>query len=129
MAVFDPGSHGSTFGGNPLSCAVAMASLDVILDEDLVGKSFSQGVRFREQLEPLLGNGVVTSVRGRGLLNAIQIDPKAGRGRFFTEALMHEGLLAKETHETTIRFAPPLVISEDELDWALETITRVLSPA
>lgn len=128
LGVFDPGSHGSTFGGNPLACAVAMEALDVIGDEKLVARSASMGEFFLSRLEPLVGNGVVSEVRGRGLLIAVQIGNRAGKARTYTERLKNEGVLAKETHETTVRFAPPLVISEEEAAWALERITAVFSP-
>ncbi len=127
LGVFDPGSHGSTFGGNPLSVAVARTALKVIEDEGLVERSASMGQLFRSRMEAHLGRGVVTAVRGRGLLNAIDIDPRAGKAREFTEKLKDQGILAKETHQCTIRFAPPLVISTGELEWALERIDSVLT--
>ncbi len=128
LGVFDPGSHGSTFGGNPLACAVAMEALDVITDENLVSRSAAMGELFVRQLEPLVGNGVVAEVRGRGLLIAVQIAEQAGKARAYTERLMEAGVLAKETHETTVRFAPPLVISEQEAQWALDKIVGVFTP-
>ena len=128
LGVFDPGSHGSTFGGNPLACAVAMEALDVIRDENLVVRSAAMGRLFVDRLKRLVGNGVVDEARGRGLLVAVQISAAAGKARTFTERLMKKGILAKETHETTVRFAPPLVISEEEAHWALDRIVEVLSP-
>jgi ornithine--oxo-acid transaminase len=127
LGVFDPGSHGSTFGGNPLAVAVARMALKVIKDENLVERSATMGQLFRSRMETHLGNGVVTAVRGRGLLNAIDIDPKAGKARVFTEKLKDQGILAKETHQCTIRFAPPLVILREELEWAMERIDSVLT--
>lgn len=128
MSVFNPGSHGSTFGGNPFACAVAREALRVIEEEGLAGRAQEMGKYFRDGLNGLLGNGVVTQVRGRGLLNAIEIDPSAGTARQFAEKLVEAGVLAKETHNTIIRFAPPLVISHDEIDWAMERIRSVFSP-
>jgi len=127
LGVFDPGSHGSTFGGNPLAVAIARMALNVIKEENLVERSASMGQLFRRRMEAHLGKGVVTAVRGRGLLNAIDVDPVAGKARAFTERLKDRGILAKETHHCTIRFAPPLVISTEELEWALERIDSVLT--
>jgi ornithine--oxo-acid transaminase len=127
MSVFDPGSHGSTFGGNPLACAIAMEALDVIIDERLPERADEQGRRFRGALADLVGRGVVKDVRGRGLLNAVEIDRAAGPARPFTMRLKDAGVLAKETHDTTIRFAPPLTISDDEMTWALDRIRSVLT--
>ncbi len=128
LGVFDPGSHGSTFGGNPLACAVAREALQVIVEEGLPERATALGETFRSRLEPLVGNGVVELVRGRGLLNAVAVTSQSGAARAFCERLREEGILAKETHQTIIRFAPPLVLSEDELEWALERIVRVLTP-
>ncbi len=127
LGVFEPGSHGSTFGGNPLACAVAREALDVIVDEDLAARSETLGSVFRSRLEKLVGNGIVLQVRGRGLLNAVDIDPAAGAARKYCERLREAGILAKETHQTIIRFAPPLVLSADDLEWALGRIEKVLS--
>ena len=127
MDVFDPGSHGSTFGGNPLACAVAREALNVIVDEELPARAEAHGKVFRSRLRKLVGNGVVGSVRGRGLLNAVDILPAAGAARQYCERLQAKGILAKETHQTIIRFAPPLVLQRKDLDWALERIEMVLS--
>ncbi len=127
LGVFEPGSHGSTFGGNPLACAVAMEAMNVIVEENLPARAESLGQAFRGRLRSLVGNGIVDSVRGRGLLNAIDIAPEAGAARLFCERLRESGILAKETHETIIRFAPPLVLSTDDLEWALGRIEKVLS--
>ena len=129
LSVFDPGSHGSTFGGNPLACAIAREALRVITDEGLVGRAETMGRQFRAHLGRLVGNGVVERVRGRGLLNAVDIAPAAGSAREFSERLRDAGVLAKETHSTIIRFAPPLTISEEELNWAMERIAKVLGSA
>jgi ornithine--oxo-acid transaminase len=127
LGVFEPGSHGSTFGGNPLACAVAREALDVLVEEGLPARAETLGQVFRSRLEKLVGNGIVLQVRGRGLLNAIDIDPAAGAARTFCERLREAGILAKETHHTIIRFAPPLVLSADDLEWALGRIEKVLS--
>lgn len=126
MSVFDPGSHGSTFGGNPFACAVAREALRVIQDEGLAGRAHDMGELFRNGLAELIGNGVVAHVRGRGLLNAVEIASSAGKARGFAEKLADVGILCKETHDTVIRFAPPLVITPDEVNWALGRIRKVL---
>ena len=126
MSVFDPGSHGSTFGGNPLACAVADAALDVLGDGDLIEHSKRLGERLLGRLQGL-GSNRIAAVRGRGLWAAIELEPAAGGARRYCEALRDEGLLCKETHTHTIRLAPPLVISEDQLDWACDRIAAVLA--
>jgi ornithine--oxo-acid transaminase len=123
--AFEPGSHGSTFGGNPLACAIASAALQVILDEGLVQKSKENGIYFSQQLKSI-SSPLIESVRGKGLMIAIELNPQAGKARKYTEGLMKKGLLAKETHQTIIRFAPPLTITQKELDWAIEQIKSVL---
>lgn len=125
-AAFNPGNHGSTFGGNPLACAIASAAIDVIVDEKLVEKSAEMGEYFVGKLRAL-NSPHVKEVRGRGLLIAVEIKKESGKARKYSESLMKEGILAKETHETTIRFAPPLVITKKEIDWALERIAKVLA--
>ena len=122
MDVFTPGDHGSTFGGNPLGCAIAIAALKVIVDEDLPGRSAELGAYFLDRLKTL-GNPHIREIRGRGLWIGVELD---GPARPYCEALMEKGLLCKETHENVIRFAPPLVITKDELDWAFERIRQVL---
>ena len=124
--AFEPGSHGSTFGGNPLACAIASAALDVIIDEDLVQNSFVKGAYFKSGLENM-SSSLIKEVRGKGLMIAIELKEEAGAARVYTEKLMKLGVLAKETHGTTIRFAPPLIITSDELDFALDKIAQVLS--
>jgi ornithine--oxo-acid transaminase len=121
MMVIGPGQHGSTFGGNPLACAVATAALDILIDEKLDHKSDALGNRFREGLRALRSNKM-KEIRGMGLLNAIELTPGVGKARQYTEKLKSLGVLAKETHEVTIRFAPPLVISESEVDWLVGKI-------
>ncbi|MGZ4107192.1 MAG: ornithine--oxo-acid transaminase [Tumebacillaceae bacterium] len=122
LGVFDPGSHGSTFGGNPLGCAVAIAALDVLTDERLVERSLELGAYFLEQLQQMQ-NEKITEVRGRGLFIGVELSEAA---RPYCEQLKELGLLCKETHENIIRFAPPLVISKEELDWAIARIKQVL---
>jgi len=122
MSVFVPGNHGSTFGGNPVACAVGKAAIEVTLEEKLVENSFEQGAYLRTALEKM-GSPHVKQVRGRGLLIGVEVK---GRARPFCEKLAELGLLCKETHETVIRFAPPLVITREEVDWALERIGEVL---
>lgn len=121
LRVFNPGSHGSTFGGNPLACAVAVAALDVIHDEKLAERSDELGSYFLKQLRAIW-NPAIAEVRGRGLFIGVELNVPA---RPYCEALMALGLLCKETHETTIRFAPPLTITKEELDWALDRIREV----
>ena len=123
--AFDPGSHGSTFGGNPMACAIAYASLDVIKEEKLVERSDEMGAFFKEELIKL-NSPKIKEVRGKGLLIAIELEQSAGPARNYTLALLEKGLLAKETHQTTIRFSPPLVINKEEIGKAIEIIKRVL---
>ncbi len=126
MDVFGPGDHGSTFGGNPLGSAVGMAALEVIEEENLVEKAYELGQYFREALEKMQ-SPFVKEVRGKGLLIGVEIKPEHGTARPFCERLMELGLLCKETHDYTIRFAPPLTITKEEIDWSLEKIAKVLS--
>jgi len=125
MQVFTPGTHGSTYGGNPLACAVAEAALDVLVDEGLVERSAELGAVLRDGIEAI-GSPHVKEVRGAGLWIGVELHESAGGARRFCEALKDEGLLCKETHVHTIRFAPPLVVEREELDWALERIGKVL---
>ncbi|AMA74591.1 MULTISPECIES: ornithine--oxo-acid transaminase [Aneurinibacillus] len=122
LGVFEPGSHGSTFGGNPLGCAVAIAALEVLEEENLVQRSLEMGEYFKEKLLQI-ENPIIKEVRGRGLFIGVELTEKA---RPYCEALKDLGLLCKETHETTIRFAPPLIISKEDLDWAIARIYQVL---
>jgi len=125
MSVFHPGEHGSTFGGNPLACAVARTALRVILEEALIENSARLGEYFLSRLRSL-SSPHVKEVRGKGLWIGVELLPSAGGARRFCEALQAQGLLCKETHVNTIRFAPPLVITREEIDWALERIADVL---
>ncbi len=126
MGVFDPGSHGSTYGGNPLACAVAGAALDVLTDEKLIERAAELGAHLDARLRALASSPLVKAVRCVGLWAGIDLHESAGGARRFTELLKREGLLAKGTHVHTIRLAPPLVISREELDQACDTLDRVL---
>lgn len=125
LGVFMPGEHGSTFGGNPLACAVAREALKVLVDEDLINKAAELGEYFMAQLRKI-DSPHVKEVRGRGLLIGVELKPEARGARRFCEALMDRGLLCKETHDHVIRFAPPLVIKKEDIDWALAHIDEVL---
>ena len=125
LGVFNPGDHGSTFGGNPLAAAIARESIKVLIEEKLVEKSFELGNYFRQKLNDI-GSIHVNEVRGKGLFIGVELKPEAKGARRFCEALMSEGILCKETHENVIRFAPPLVITKEEIDWAIERIEKVL---
>jgi ornithine--oxo-acid transaminase len=124
LGVFKPGEHGSTFGGNPLGCAVARESLRVIREERLVENAAERGAYFLEKLRKVRSRHI-REVRGRGLLIGVELYPAAGGARRFCEELMKEGLLCKETHDNVIRFAPPLIIREKDLNWALKRIKSV----
>ncbi len=126
LGVFKPGEHGSTFGGNPLGAAVARVAMKVLVEERLAERAAELGDYFMSRLRRIPSKHV-KEVRGRGLLIGVELHPEAGGARRFCEALQAEGLLCKETHTHVIRFAPPLVIGKDDIDWALERIARVLS--
>ncbi|MEZ0396262.1 MAG: ornithine--oxo-acid transaminase [Anaerolineales bacterium] len=126
LGLFAPGEHGSTFGGNPLAAAVARAALAVLRDENLAERAARLGDYFIEQLSEI-PSPHVKEVRGRGLLIGVELKPEAGGARRFCEALQGRGILAKETHEHVIRFAPPLVIEKETIDWALPLIRDVLN--
>jgi ornithine--oxo-acid transaminase len=125
MGVFTPGSHGSTFGGNPLACAIADAALDVLVEERLIERSAELGPWMKAQLEAMK-SPYIKELRGIGLWYGIELHPDAGGARKFCEALQQEGMLCKETHKHTIRLAPPLVVEKADLEWALERLRRVL---
>jgi ornithine--oxo-acid transaminase len=125
MGVFHPGDHGSTYGGNPLAAAVGRAALRVLVDENLVERSEELGTYFMERLSRI-ESPHVQEIRGKGLWIGIELKKEAGGARRFCEALMREGVLCKETHDHVIRIAPPLVITREEIDWALERIEKVL---
>jgi len=122
MSVFKPGDHGSTFGGNPLACAIARASLRVLVEEKMVERSAELGAYFLQQLKAITSANV-KEVRGLGLWIGMEM---SGRARPYCEKLKDEGILCKETHEHVIRFAPPLVITKDEIDWAVGKIAKVV---
>lgn len=122
LGVFEPGSHGSTFGGNPLACAVAIAALEVLEEEKLAERSDELGRYFTKRLAEL-DSPHVKEIRSRGLFIGLELHSAA---RPFCEQLMGKGLLCKETHETTIRFAPPLIISKKDIDWAMERIAEII---
>ena len=125
MNVLQPGEHGSTFGGNPLACAVARTALKVLVEERMVENADEMGAHFKQGLEQI-SSDKIQSVRGKGLMLGVQFHPEAGGARQFCEALKSKGLLCKETHDHIIRFAPPLVITRDQVDWALERIEAVI---
>jgi len=125
LGVFNPGSHGSTFGGNPLACAVAREALKVLVEEEMIENSARLGDYFLGRLQRIESDHVEL-VRGKGLFIGVVLRREAGGARRFCEALKDKGLLCKETHEHVIRFAPPLIITKEELDWALERIEEVL---
>ncbi len=128
LGVLKPGEHGSTFGGNPLGCAVARMALKVLVDEGMVENAARQGARLTEGLRSLRSN-VVKEVRGRGLMVALELHPEVGGARGYCQALQKRGLLCKETHHDTIRIAPPLVITADQVDWMVEQFAGVLAEA
>jgi ornithine--oxo-acid transaminase len=125
MGVFKPGQHGSTFGGNPLGSAVAIASLDVLVEEKLAERSDRLGERFRAALRQA-PSSKVKEVRGKGLLIGLELHPSAGTGRELGLKLMQRGILAKDTHVQTVRFAPALVVAEETLDWAASQILEAI---
>ncbi|MET0274734.1 MAG: ornithine--oxo-acid transaminase, partial [Phenylobacterium sp.] len=125
MGVLHPGEHGSTFGGNPLACAVARAALKVLVEEGMVENAARVGDRLKADLARIPAAGV-KQVRGRGLMLAVELFPDAGGARRVCEALQARGLLAKETHDHTIRIAPPLILTDDQSDWIAEQFAAVL---
>lgn len=126
LGTLKPGQHGSTFGGNPLACAVARAAMRVLVEEGMIENAARQGARFLQGLKDIRAN-TIRDVRGRGLMLAVDLHPEAGRARRYCEALQAKGILAKDTHEHTIRIAPPLVITSDQVDWALERFATTLT--
>ena len=126
LGVLKPGQHGSTFGGNPLACAVARAALKVLTEEGMIENAEKMGDYFLEGLRSIRSN-IVKDVRGRGLMMAVELVPEAGGARQYCYTLKDRGLLAKDTHENTIRLAPPLVITKSQVDWAVEQIEKTLA--
>ncbi|PJF41844.1 MAG: ornithine--oxo-acid transaminase [Phototrophicales bacterium] len=125
LGVFRPGDHGSTFGGNPLACAVARTALRVLIEENMIENAEKMGAYLKAKLQSIRSPHI-KEVRGKGLLIGVELHPTSGGARRFCEALQQEGLLCKETHHHIIRFAPPLVITQEQIDWAFERIERVL---
>lgn len=125
MDVLQPGEHGSTFGGNPLACAIARTALKVLVEEGLIENAASMGKYFLEGLKQI-SNPYIKEVRGKGLMIGLEFYPEAGGARQYCEKLKKNGLLCKETHNHIIRFAPPLVITKAQIEWALEIISSVL---
>ena len=126
LGVLNPGQHGSTFGGNPLACAIARTALKVLVEEGLIENAASMGTYFLEGLKQI-SNPYIKEVRGKGLMIGLEFYPDAGGARPYCEKLKKNGLLCKETHNHIIRFAPPLVITKDQIEWALEIISSVLT--
>jgi ornithine--oxo-acid transaminase len=126
MDVFHPGDHGSTFGGNPLAAAVGLEALNVLVEDKLAERSAELGGYLMDKLAGLK-SPLIKSLRGKGLFVGIEIDPRQGRAREVCERLMAHGILSKETHETVVRLAPPLVITREQIDWAVERIALVLA--
>jgi ornithine--oxo-acid transaminase len=124
MDVLQPGEHGSTFGGNPLACAVARSALKVLIEENMIENAAEMGSYFLDRLKRIK-SPIIKEVRGKGLMIGVEFYPEAGGARKYCEKLQQKGLLCKETHENIIRFAPPLVITREEIDWALERIDSV----
>ena len=126
LGVLKPGEHGSTFGGNPLACRVARAALRVLVEEGMIENAERMGAYFLDQLKSIRNN-MIKDVRGRGLMIAVEFHKEAGGARRYCQALKEVGLLCKDTHESTIRFTPPLVITQTQVDWALERIDKVFA--
>ena len=126
LGVLKPGEHGSTFGGNPLACAVASTALKVLVEENMVENSAEMGVYFLNGLRQI-DSHIIKEVRGRGLMIGLELKPEAGGARHYCERLKEAGILCKDTHTDIIRISPPLVIQKDEIDWALERFEKVLT--
>ncbi|MFQ6004353.1 MAG: ornithine--oxo-acid transaminase [Woeseia sp.] len=126
MQVFTPGDHGSTFGGNPLAAAVGLEALNILVEDDLAGCSASMGEYMLGRLREL-DSQLIKDIRGIGLFVGVEIDPALGTAREVCERLLQQGILSKETHDTVVRLAPPLTITRNEIDWAVERIDAVLA--
>jgi len=124
--VFKPGDHGSTFGGNPLGAAIGLEALNALIEDRLPERSAELGDYLIAQLQ-IIDSPLIRAIRGRGLFVGLEIEPSLGSARAVCEALMKRGLLSKETHETVVRLAPPLVIAKQDIDWALQQIREVLA--
>ncbi|OEJ60450.1 ornithine--oxo-acid transaminase [Streptomyces agglomeratus] len=127
LGVYGPGEHGSTFGGNPLACAVALEVIAMLRTGEYQQRATELGDHLHQQLGLMVGGGAVEAVRGRGLWAGVDIHPSRGTGREISEKLMDRGVLVKDTHGSTIRIAPPLVISKEDLDWGLDQLGAVLA--
>ena len=125
MSVLQPGEHGSTFGGNPLACAIGRTALKVLVEEGMIENAEKMGAYFLEGLKQIK-DSKIKKVRGKGLLIGLEFYPDVGGARRYCEALMEKGLLCKETHDNIIRFAPPLIITQDTIDWAVERIEATI---
>jgi ornithine--oxo-acid transaminase len=125
MDIFVPGTHGSTFGGNPLAAAVGMEALKILVEEKLPERSKELGDYMKAELQKI-NSPLIDNIRGAGLFIGVEIDEALGSAREVCERLMDRGLLSKETHETVVRLAPPLIITREEIDWAVEQIKVVL---
>jgi ornithine--oxo-acid transaminase len=125
LGVLNPGQHGSTFGGNPLACALARTAMKVLVEEGLIENAASMGTYFLDGLKQI-SNPFVKAVRGKGLMIGLEFYPEAGGARQYCEKLKENGLLCKETHDHIIRFSPPLIITKDQIDWALEIISKCI---
>jgi ornithine--oxo-acid transaminase len=125
LGLFEPGDHGSTFGGNPLACAVAREALNVLTENGLIERAAELGDHLRTRLDAIQSPHI-KQIRGKGLLIGIVLKPEAGGARRFCEALMARGLLCKETHWNVIRLAPPLIVTRPQIDWAVERLDEVL---
>lgn len=126
MELFTPGDHGSTFGGNPLAAAIGLEALDILIDEDLPSRSAAMGLYLLDRLRAI-NSPLIADIRGIGLFVGVEIDPAMVSAREIVEQLMGRGLLSKETHETVIRLAPPLVITREQIDWSVTQIKEVLA--
>jgi ornithine--oxo-acid transaminase len=126
LGVLEPGSHGSTFGGNPLACAVGRAVVHLLTHSDMLSRATELGVHLHNRLSALVGAGVA-EVRGRGLWAGVELAPGMASGRVISEALARRGVLVKETQRTTLRFAPPIVITAEEIDGAVDILAQVLA--
>ena len=126
LGVLKPGEHGSTFGGNPLACAVARTALKVLIEEGMIENARAMGANFLAGLRHIKSSAV-KEVRGRGLMIAVELHPQAGGARRYCDALRQRDVLCKDTHDHTIRVSPPLVVTRDEIDWALEQFDATLA--
>jgi ornithine--oxo-acid transaminase len=125
LGFLNPGQHGSTFGGNPLACAIARTALKVLVEEGLIENAAAMGTYFLEGLKQI-SNPYIREVRGQGLMIGLEFYPEAGGAGQYCEKLKNNGLLCKETHDHIIRFTPLLIITKDQIDWALEIISKCI---